>query len=114
MQSVVVGDTPQHPVFDGANIWVPNFFGGISVVQANTGVVLTTLSGPIGPFRAAFDGQRILVTSLFGDTVALWRASDLAPLGSFSTGFNSVAGNACSDGVNFWIALGGPGQLARF
>ena len=45
VQSVVVGQFPQDPVFDGANIWVPNFLDNtVSVVQASTGTVLTTLT----------------------------------------------------------------------
>ena len=55
------------------------------------------------PAVAAFDGQRILVTNGFGDSVSLWKAADLTPLGSFATGTGSFPFGACSDGVNFWI-----------
>ncbi len=63
-------------------------------------------------FSAAFDGQRVLVTNVNANTVTLWKAADLTPLGSFSVGATPYA--ACSDGINFWIALNGAGQLARF
>ena len=118
LQTVTVGTHPEHPTFDGANIWVPNFGdGSVSVVQASTGVVLTTLTGlPAGgPVAAAFDGRRVLVTTYGGSAVSLWNAADFAPLGTFSTGPASFPLGACSDGVNFWMTLSGPpAQLARF
>jgi DNA-binding beta-propeller fold protein YncE len=113
VQSIPIED-PQHPVFDGANIWVPGgFTGTVVVVEAATGAVRTSLTGIPGAFRAVFDGQRVLVTNL-SDGVALWQAADLTSLGLFSTGFSSMPGNACSDGKDFWIALGGSNRLARF
>ncbi len=37
--------SPQFPVFDGTNIWVPNFFSNsITVVQASTGNVVATIA----------------------------------------------------------------------
>jgi hypothetical protein len=77
-------------------------------------VVLATLTGNgLGnAFQAAFDGQRVLVTSSSG-SLSLWKAADLTPLG-----FVDVPGmipiGVCSDGFNFWIAMDGPHQLARF
>ena len=39
VQTVIVGTSPAFPVFDGANIWVPNYGdNSITVVQASTGV----------------------------------------------------------------------------
>jgi hypothetical protein len=117
LQTVTVGSSPQFPVFDGTNIWVPN--GGsnsVSVVRASSGAVLQTLTGNglNGPFATAFDGQRVLVTNLFGSSVSLWKAADLTALGSFATGTSTDPIAACSDGVNFWIALNNTGKLARF
>jgi hypothetical protein len=66
------------------------------------------------PEQAAFDGQRILVTSGGGDSVSLWKAADLTPIGTFSTGAATSPFGACSDGINFWITLQNPNQLARF
>jgi hypothetical protein len=117
LQTVNVGNDPTVPVFDGTNIWVPNFNDQtVTVVRAATGAVLATLSGNglAGPLQAAFDGQRILVTNLQGDSVSLWKAADLTPIGNFSTGPNSGPYGACNDGVNFWITLNGKGRLARF
>ncbi len=46
-QTVAVGQRPEVAVFDGANIWVPNFLSDtVSVVQASTGTVLATLAVP--------------------------------------------------------------------
>lgn len=117
IQTVPVGDHPQFPAFDGANIWVPNSGDNtVSVVRASTGATLETLTGNglNHPVVAAFDGERILVTNQDGDSVSLWRAADLASLGSFSVGPGSMPFGVCSDGQNFWIALGAKGQLARF
>src|SRR5262249_20511707 len=117
LQTVTVGTSPRHPVFDGTNIWVPNIpFGSISVVRASNGTVVATLTGNglDGPATAAFDGQRVLVTNEPGGTVSLWKAADLTALGSFGTGASTTPYGACSDGVNFWITLNTSSQLARF
>jgi S-layer family protein len=116
-QTVAVGMAPRSPVFDGTNIWVPNSGShSVTVVRASTGAVLATLIGDsMGDYwAAAFDGQRVLVTDYFGDSVSLWKAADLTPLGTFSTGTGSQATGACSDGVNFWVTLGFTSKLARF
>jgi hypothetical protein len=116
LQTVTVVDYPSNPGFDGKNIWVPGRFDTMSVVRASTGQVLATLSGNgLSNGRiAAFDGERILVTNLDGDSVSLWRATDLTPLGTFSTGVGSRPWGACSDGQYFWIALNGTDKLVRF
>jgi hypothetical protein len=77
----------------------------VTVIRAATGAVLATLSGNglNGPIGAAFDGQRILVASTIGNSVSLWRAADLSPLGSVFLADFSPAG-VCSDGVTFWLA----------
>ena len=115
LATVTVGASPQHPVFDGSNIWVPG--GGtsdVTVVRISSGAILATLTGNglSGPTEAAFDGQRILVTSPTANTVSLFKAADLTSLGSFP-----IAGGpfgACSDGIHFWITLNVANQLARF
>jgi hypothetical protein len=117
LQTVTVGAGPQNPVFDGANIWVPNYDGSsVSVVRASNGAVLKTLtgSGLNDPSTASFDGQRILVTNYTGNSVSLWKAADITFLGTISTGANTNPFGACSDGLNFWIAVSAPTGLARF
>ncbi len=83
-------------------------------MRASNGAVVQTLTGNglNGPDAAAFDGQRVLVTNGVGNSVSLWKAADLTPLGSFATG-SSPAG-VCSDGVNFWVSLQIANKVARF
>jgi hypothetical protein len=119
LQTVTVGGTPAIPVFDGANIWIPNPPGNsVSVVRSSNGAVLATLTGNglNGPLWAAFDGQRVLAvnTALGADSVSLWKAADLTAIGSFSTGAGTTPIAAASDGINFWIALQDANKLARF
>jgi hypothetical protein len=119
LQTVTVGSNPEFPVFDGTNIWVPRFTPpAVTVVRASSGAILATLTGNglTSGYSAAFDGQRILVTNgdVGADSVSLWKAADLTPLGSFGTGTGTLPTGAFSDGINFWIVLHGTGQLARF
>lgn len=123
VQSLSVSSGNQ-TVFDGTNLWVPNRFSDmVTVVRVcdasgtplATPFVIATLSGNglDRPFQAAFDGERIAVTNILGGTISLWRAQDLVPLGVVSGATDCLG--ICSDGINFWIALGGaPGKLARF
>jgi len=119
LQTVVVGDLPVFPVFDGANVWVPNNGSdSITVVRALNGTILANLSGNglNAPFAAAFDGERILVTNPDppANSLSLFRAADLFPLGSFPVlGVNTPKG-VCSDGVNFWISLTSSNKIGRF
>ena len=115
LQTITVGSGPVHPVFDGTSIWVPSGFS-VSVVRASTGALLATLTGngQSLPESAAFDGERILVTSIAGDQVSLWKAADLTPIGAFGLGPTTLPSGACSDGIQFWIALYGRGMVARF
>jgi hypothetical protein len=120
--SVNVGAGPKHPGFDGINIWVPNFNASpasVTVVRtagALTGTVLATLTGNglASPNQVAFDGERVLVTNTLGNSVSLWKASDLTAIGSFSTGAGTSPWGASSDGVNFWITFANTTQLARY
>jgi hypothetical protein len=116
IQSVPVVNGPALPVFDGANIWVPTFnSNSLTVVRVRDGMVLATLTGNglNQPWQAAFDGQRILVSNLMGNTVSMWKATDLTAIGNFSTGAGAIPWGVCSDGVNFWMVLQGTNQLAR-
>jgi DNA-binding beta-propeller fold protein YncE len=115
LQTVTVGTSPRYPVFDGSNIWVPNYVSGtVTVVRASTGAVLQTLSGNglATAHEASFDGQRILVTNSFANTVSLFKAADLSAAGSLVTGGTPLG--VCSDGVSFWMALQTAGVIARF
>jgi hypothetical protein len=124
-QTITVGSSPVFPVFDGTNIWVPNYgSSSLTVVRVkDTGgnplasaFVLATLTGNglNGPATVAFDGERVLVTNALGHSVSLWKAADLAPVGSFPTGVGTTPLCASSDGLNFWITLATTNKLARF
>ena len=116
LQTITVGSLPGMPIFDGTNIWVPNGDGTVSVVRASSGSILATLTGNgmVDSVGAAFDGERVLVTNVSGNSVSLWKAASLTPLGSFPLPAGSAPIEACSDGVNFWIALLNGHRLARF
>ena len=116
LQTVTVGAAPNFPTYDGSNIRVPNNgSGSVSVVRPSTGAVLATITGNglTDPAGTAFDGQRILVTSLTGNALSLFKAADFSPLGFVSTGASTNPKAACSDGANFWIALNSASALAR-
>jgi hypothetical protein len=124
-QTITVGSNPRLPVFDGTNIWVPNEGSdSVTIVRVKdaagnplaSAFVLATLSGNglNDPFTAAFDGERILITNFNGQSVSLWKAADLTPLGTFATGAATQPVGACSDGLNFWITLSNTDKLARF
>jgi hypothetical protein len=93
--SLPTGLGPSRPVYDGVNIWVPNFNSStVTVIRVTDSqgnplaspFVLATLAnnGLDRPGAMAFDGQRILATNQIGNSVSLWRATDLSPLGTFS------------------------------
>lgn len=117
-QVVALGYPTGIPTFDGTNFWVPSGPDSLYIVRASSGSVVATLhgNGLVNPNVAAFDGQRVLVTNANVDSVSLWSAADLAPLGSFptSSGVTTVPFGACSDGVNFWVTLTATNQLVRF
>ena len=124
-QTINVGSAPAFPIFDGTNIWVPNYgSNSLTVIRVKdaagnplaSAFVLATLTGNglNGPATFAFDGERVLVTNAPGHSVSLWKAADLSPLGSFSTGVGTTPVFACSDGLNFWITLATTDKLARF
>ncbi len=121
LQAVPVGESPLSPVFDGANIWVPNTSGNsITVVQASSGSVVATITADATnklnfPFAASFDGERILVTNYDGNSVTVFKAADLSFIANVATGTGTTyPTGACSDGINFWIAINNTGNLLRF
>ena len=85
-------------------------------MRASSGEVLATLvnNGLNQPRSAAFDGERVLVTNQGNNTVALWKATDLTPLGVGQVGAGTTPFGVCSDGQSFWITLLDVEKLARF
>jgi DNA-binding beta-propeller fold protein YncE len=124
-QAIMMGIGPMYPISDGTNIWVSNTGStSVTVVRVKdtagnplaSAFVLATLTGNglEDPCAVAFDGERILVANFGNDSISLWKAADLTPLGSFSTGNITAPYGACSDGLNFWITLNITNKLARF
>jgi DNA-binding beta-propeller fold protein YncE len=116
VQVVFVDGNPNLPVFDGANIWVPNANSRVDIVRPTDGSIVASLTQPgLGyAIAAAFDGERIAVADYSSHSAFYWRAADLSPLGSVPLGTNASPLGLCSDGLNFWATLSDPGQLARF
>lgn len=124
LQNIQVGNAPGHPVFDGMNIWVPNYGSDdITVVRVKdaagnplaTPYVLKTLTAPfmVGPLTAAFDGERVLVACQ-SQVIFLFKAADLSVITGIGTGANTNPYGACSDGLNFFVTLNGTNELVRF
>jgi hypothetical protein len=62
--------------------------------------------------QAAFDGERVLVTNFGGDSVSLWKAADLTPMGTFPIPARPYG--VCSDGTKFWVSLRDSNQIVSF
>ena len=54
------------------------------------------------------------MTNQSGHSVSLFKAADLTPLTSFSTGASTAPFGACNDGHQFWVALSMANKVARF
>ncbi len=63
--------------------------------------------------QAAFDGQRVMVANI-ADTVSLWNAADLSPLGAVPTGNLTTPIAVSRDGLDFWVSLLSTSELVRF
>lgn len=122
LESITAGSGSHKLLFDGTNLWVTNSTAGsITVVRAVgnlRGTVLATITGN-GLNHSngmAFDGERVLVCNSAGfgadASVSLFKAADLAPLGSLSLDNEPEA--ACNDGVNFWVTRYNLGDIVRF
>ena len=91
-------------IFDGANMWVSSFYGGLAKVRASDGRILGYFDAGLSPIFMVFDGTNIWVANSLANTVTKIRASDGVKLGAFP------AGNAPSfitfDGTNIWVTNG--------
>jgi hypothetical protein len=100
-----VGSSPEGLAFDGANIWVSDFFGDALIkVRASDGVVLGTY-GLFEPIYVACDGASVWVTNEIGD-VTKFRGSDGAKEATIDLG-TSALGGIIFDGTNIWLAAPG-------
>jgi hypothetical protein len=124
LQTIPLSGTVGFPVFDGTNLWIPctgpDLVFVVRGVGGLTGTVLAQLTGNglNGAFTAAFDGERICVTNAAAQSVSLWKATDLSPLGFISlTSFPLNPRGICSDGVDFFVGMrdqgGNSGYITR-
>ncbi len=109
-----VGDHPAGVTFDGANIWVANYFdNNVSKLRASDGMTLGTFAVGNGARGIAFDGANIWVANFFDNNVSKLRASDgVEAAGSpFAVGNQSHSGSTSRrgtsfvtfDGANIWV-----------
>ncbi|HWC65581.1 MAG TPA: hypothetical protein VG777_05830, partial [Thermoanaerobaculia bacterium] len=69
-------------------------------------------NGLNGAIQAAFDGQRVVVTS--GGGLSLFKAADLSIIGNPKIGGTNAPYGVCSDGTYFWVALPMAQAVGRF
>jgi DNA-binding beta-propeller fold protein YncE len=104
MQTIVLGSDPQNCVADGESIWISTI-SELVQVQANTGKVLGTWSGPI-IVGVLVEGGKVFVTdeSFPG---SLYVVDPTQPPGTITvaaTGLGNDPVNIAFDGTNIWTA----------
>jgi YVTN family beta-propeller protein len=106
---ITPGVFPGEIAFDGANIWVTDFFFSTLIkVRASDGVILGRYSGVYEPLRIASNGTSVWAATELGDLYKV-RTSDgvveqVIDLGS------SPSGQVLFDGTNIWVASWGVGN----
>ena len=102
-----VGDSPAHPVADGADVWVPNTVGGsVSRVRASDGRLLETWTGAAAAAMAVSAGGMVVVTGI-GTPGKLYRIVPSEPAGSVTTVAANLGDSSFGlafDGARFWTA----------
>jgi DNA-binding beta-propeller fold protein YncE len=103
------GIFPTDLVYDGTNMWVADGFsassglGSVTKIRAVDGASEGTFTIPGMQLRGlAYDGKSIWVCNAYSNTVSRLRASNVALMGTFSTGKSPRA--AAFDGSKIWIA----------
>jgi hypothetical protein len=109
-----VGSQPQAIAFDGANIWVANFFSNtVSKLRASDGTNLGSFQVGNGPCGIAFDGANIWVANSGSSNFTELRASDGTNLGTFSVGIGLNPIGIAFDGANIWVANSGSSNFTE-
>jgi YVTN family beta-propeller protein len=107
VETFPVGATPYGLGFDGANIWVANYFGNsVTVRRASDGLLIDTYSAGANPAGLAWDGGHMWISNNGGGSVTqLTGAGNLVrtvPVGSSPIG-------VAFDGTKVWVANWGSG-----
>ena len=98
----IVGSAPSGIAFDGANIWVTNYWSNsVTKLRANDGANLGTFTVGELPAGIAFDGANIWVANEVSGNVSKLRASDRASMGTYPVG--TYPARIAFDGANIWV-----------
>jgi hypothetical protein len=97
-------------LFDGTNVWIPQASGSLYVIRvqpnptAPPSLVITvgTVPNVSSPYVAGFDGENVMIGGINNGTVAIYKATSLTAIRSFSIGAGSIRSIA-SDGRTFNI-----------
>ncbi len=99
--------------FDGANIWVANYFSNtVTKLRASDGANLGYFPVGSAPVGIAFDGANIWVANTGGTNVTILRASDGGYVGTFYVGIYPWA--VAFDGANIWVTDTGSLSVFKF
>ena len=106
-----VGDGPFGAIFDGANVWISNFFGGTVMRLGIDGAVQASYPTGDGASGMLFDGSSIWVANHGDDTITKLRASDGARLDTLEIGEGPFG--VSSDGHSLWVSNFGSDEVAK-
>ena len=107
-----VGSQPYGLCFDGANIWVTNFFSStVTKMRIGDGKLLGTYPVGANPNGVVFDGANIWVANQNTDSVTKLRASDGKLVGTYPIG--NAPGLMGFDGANVWVANFGSNTVSK-
>jgi YVTN family beta-propeller protein len=106
-----VGNSPRGIAFDGANMWVANYFSSnVSVLRASDGFHIMTPTVGANPIAIAFDGANMWVVNTGSSSVSVLRASDGFHVMTPTVGANPIA--IAFDGANMWVAALGSASVS--
>jgi hypothetical protein len=103
-----VGNGPEYPTFDGADVWVPNVSGGsVTRVRASDGKVLETWTGAGSAHSVLIARGKVFVTGNASGNGRLYQLDPSQPAGSVTTLTTSLAAFTAGiayDGQRIWTA----------
>ena len=107
-----VGTNPYGVAFDGANVWVTNFYSStVTKLRVSDGTVLGNFPVGDNPNGVTFDGVNIWVANQNSNSVTKLLASNGKLLGTYPIG--NAPGLASCDGANVWVANYGSNTVSK-